>query len=154
MSKTIRYKLLHENAKPLFRGHEEDSGFDLTTAWIEPHEITVLDGTKVEAGYRLHMGIAVAPPEGYYFEMLPRSSFSKSGYVLGNSVGIIDKGYRGELMAIVYPLRKDIPPLREGDRHFQLVLQKYENTNVELQEVTEFKENTARGVGGFGSTGV
>lgn len=152
--KAIRYKLLHKDAKPLSRGHEDDSGFDLTTAWIEPFDLPVdPKGGWQNTSYKLHMGIAVAPPEGYYFDMRPRSSFSKTGYVCGNSLGTIDKGYRGELMAIVHPVADGLPELKAGDRHFQLVLQKYENDEVVLTEVDDFPEVTQRGSGGFGSTG-
>ena len=45
--------------------------------------------------------ISVQPPEGYYFEIVPRSSISKLGYILTNSIGIIDPSYRGTLKVVL-----------------------------------------------------
>lgn len=141
--KQLKYKLLHKNATAPNRAHDDDTGFDLTTAWIE---------VISEHTVKLHMGVAVEPPAGYYFDLRPRSSFAKTGWVCGNSLGTIDKGYRGELMAVVHRVTPDASDLCVGDRHFQLVLQKYENDDIILEAVNEF-DATERGEGGFGSTG-
>ena len=154
-AKTIKYKILHENGKPLNRAHDDDVGFDITTAWVEPFYPLDADGKEIKdqpQSYRLHLGIAVQPPKGYYFELVPRSSFSKSGYVVGNSFGVIDPGYTGEIMGIIHPTKTGLPAPKAGDKHLQLVLHKYENYNTVLREVDYF-ESTARGDGGFGSTG-
>ena len=93
-------------------------------------------------------GIKVKPPEGYYFMLVGRSSISKSGYSLANGIGIIDENYIGEILV---PLRKHTnEELIMPNRLVQLVL--LPKLNFECIEVTSL-DDTARGTGGFGSTG-
>ena len=84
------------------------------------------------------------------FLMLPRSSISKTPLRLANSVGLIDAGYRGELMAVVDNISDHDYIVREGSRLFQIV-------NPELKPFDRVGEEnlseTDRGDGGFGSTG-
>lgn len=94
-------------------------------------------------------GIKVQPPEGYYFILVGRSSISKSGYSLANGIGIIDENYVGEILV---PLRKHTnEELVLPNRLVQLVL--LPKINCEFTAVDSF-EDTERGTGGFGSTGV
>lgn len=93
-------------------------------------------------------GIKVKPPEGYYFILVGRSSISKSGYSLANGIGIIDENYIGEILV---PLRKHInEELTLPNRLVQLVL--LPKLNFDIQ-IVDSLESTARGEGGFGSTG-
>ena len=83
-----------------------------------------------------------------YF-LIPRSSISKTPFRMSNSIGLIDAGYRGELMAYVDSL--DLSAPKVGDRLFQLVTANL----VPIQELKIIDElsNTTRSEGGFGSTG-
>ncbi len=85
--------------------------------------------------------------------LLPRSSISKRGLIMLNSVGLIDSGYRGEIMAPVFNLTKDPVALKKGERLFQLLSM---NCGKPFSEVNIVKslDETVRGEGGFGSTGV
>lgn len=98
-------------------------------------------------------GIAVAIPEGYAGFVLPRSGMAlKRGLSLANTPGLIDAHYRGELKVIAVNLDAHEPIVIErGERIAQLVIQKV--PVVTLCEVAELDE-TDRGAGGFGSSGV
>jgi dUTP pyrophosphatase len=94
-------------------------------------------------------GIKVQPPPGYYTEILPRSSLSKTGYMLSNSVGTIDPDYTGRLFIALTKVDESCPDLEIPFTRCQLVLRKAEYYNI--QEITQM-EKTERGDGGFGST--
>jgi len=96
-------------------------------------------------------GLALAIPAGYEAQVRPRSGLAvKHGLTLPNSPATIDSDYRGELMIPMINLGSDPVVLARGTRIAQLVFQRVEA--VELQEVAELPPS-ARGVGGFGSTG-
>jgi dUTP pyrophosphatase len=115
------------------------------------YDLTAIDVCK-NYGDKITMfetGISVEPPEGYYTEILPRSSLSKTGYMLANSVGVIDPDYRGTLKLVLIKVDESKPDLVLPFTKCQLVLRKCEYFNVvETDVVTE----TERGSGGFGST--
>lgn len=98
-------------------------------------------------------GLAVEIPEGYVGLLFPRSSISKKGLTLANSVGVIDSGYRGEIM-FKFAITSDRPRKNSvyevGDRIGQLIIMPYPKIEFVTGELTE----SERGVGGFGSTGV
>lgn len=97
-------------------------------------------------------GIKVAIPEGYAGFVLPRSGHAKrSGVGVVNSPGLIDSGYRGEVSVLLINHGNDPVTFRKGDRIAQLVVLPI--PEVEWDEVDELDETT-RGEGGFGSTGV
>lgn len=98
--------------------------------------------------YKIKLGFKAKPTNGYM--LVPRSSISKTSIRLANSVGIIDKNYRGEVMVVVDNLKDEEVVLSEGACYFQIVsfdgkLPNYQIDNVDI--------NTSRGEGGFGSTG-
>jgi dUTP pyrophosphatase len=97
-------------------------------------------------------GIALALPAGYAGFVLPRSGLAlRHGLSLVNTPGLIDAGYRGEIRVVLVNHDPVAPvTLARGDRIAQLVVQKVER--VELVEVQTLPES-ARGEGGFGSTG-
>ena len=120
-----------------------DAGLDLTTrqnAVIRPHE-TKMVGT----------GVAVEIPDGCVGLVFPRSGLaSKKGVNLANCVGVIDSGYRGEIMVPLHNMGGDPKIVASGDRVCQLVVVPYISCDcVEVDELSE----TERGAGGFGSTG-
>lgn len=96
-------------------------------------------------------GIKVRVPHGYYTEIVPRSSLSKSGYILANSVGIIDRSYNGNLYVALAKIDETVDEIKFPFRCCQLIFRK--QFHLLLQETKEDLEATARGEGGFGSTG-
>ena len=124
--------------------HTGDAGLDLCSAV----DVVVEPGQRV----MIPTGVAVAIPEGHVGLVLPRSGLaSKQGLTMANSPGLIDAGYRGEVMCAAVNLdREDAVKILVGDRIAQLVI--IELPNVEPTWVQELPE-TSRGEGGFGSTG-
>ena len=122
-----------------------DAGLDLRSA-----EHVVLEPFERKA---ISCGIAVAIPEGHAGFVLPRSGLAaKHGISIVNAPGLIDSNYRGELKAILVNLDAHEPfEINPGDRIAQLVVMAV--PPAELVEVEELDE-TVRGAGGFGSSGV
>lgn len=125
--------------------HEGDAGLDLFAAQsvtLQPFERTLVPA-----------GIAMAIPEGYAGFVQPRSGLAiKRGLSIANAPGLIDSHYRGEIKVIAINLDPETPiTLERGDKLAQLVIQPV--VSADLVEVAELDE-TVRGEGGFGSTGV
>lgn len=99
-------------------------------------------------------GIAIEIPKGHVGLLFPRSSVSKTDLSLANCVGVIDSGYRGEIIAKFKTPKKsyqaDIVDYRVGDRIIQLIIMPVPKFSFE--EVKDLTD-TERGKGGFGSTG-
>ena len=99
----------------------------------------------------VHTGLAIALPAGYEAQVRPRSGLAlKKGVTVLNSPGTIDADYRGEIGVILFNTSDSTFEINPGDRIAQMVIKKYER--AEWNEVDELT-NTARGEGGFGSTG-
>jgi len=135
----IKFKKTRQNAVAPARAHFGDIGYDVTAAHIQDL------GDKI----KVYTGISIEPEIGWYIEMYPRSSIYKKNLLLSNSVGIIDNGYRGELMCIFQKLPGSLP-IEIGEKIAQLIPKKY--TLVNFIESTELND-TQRSDGGFGSTG-
>lgn len=135
----IKVKYLNTNAKLYPKSYPTDIGYNLSTVSID-----YMDNMAI-----IHTGVSVTPPKGYYFDMVPRSSFSKTGYVVGNSFGIIDPTYTGELIAKCWKVSDDAT-LEVGKSYFQLVFRKIheDNSIIEVDKL----DDTDRGSNGFGST--
>jgi dUTP pyrophosphatase len=118
------------------------------------YDLTVIDTVKKfsEKTTLFDTGLKVTPPKGYYTEIVPRSSLSKTGYILANSVGIIDEDYRGRLMIALTKVDDSMPDLVPPFTRCQLILRK--GYYYKVDDVTEYykEDNTSRGSGGFGST--
>ena len=138
---SVNFVLNDEKAIIPTKAHEDDVGFDLTA--IKIHK--VLDNGV----YLFDTGISITPPSGYYCEILPRSSISKTGWMLANSVGIIDPNYTGNLLIALIKVSSVSPPLELPFTKCQLILRKVEK--FEMNQTNSLKE-TDRGDGGFGST--
>lgn len=127
------------------KAHVNDSGLDLTL-------IKVVE--KRDNIFFFDTGISIEPPAGYYTELYPRSSIYKYDFIMTNSVGVIDAGYRGILyMPMRYLGKGDGKTEAEnlvGSRIGQLVLKKLEPFEV---SITEQLSESERGEGGFGSSG-
>ena len=94
-------------------------------------------------------GIKMVLPNKFYGEIVPRSSLSKSGYMLANNVGIIDRSYTGNLYIALVKINHLMPDLTLPFRCCQLILRR--QYYMKIEETTEQAETT-RGQGGFGST--
>ena len=94
-------------------------------------------------------GLSVQVPDGYYTEIVARSSIYKTGYIISNCVGIIDEDYRGELCVCLTRVDSSLPELTLPFCLTQLILKKAEY--FECTEVDEL-DKSERGEGGFGST--
>lgn len=141
----INIKKLDEKAVIPTYAHDSDAGLDITavSASMEVNP----DGT---ATFIYKCGIAIEIPEGYVGLLFPRSSIS--GYSLNqtNSVGVIDSGYRGEVMVKFKLNTTSVPRLyNPGERVAQLIIMPY--PKVIFNEVDELSE-TDRGTNGYGST--
>lgn len=106
---------------------------------------------KAKETVKIHTGLFVEIPEGYFGAVYPRSSTGvKKQLMLANTVGIIDSDYRGELMIFFYNYGEKDQTIENGDRLAQLVIQPY--LKCEIKKVDELAVSE-RGDGGFGSTG-
>lgn len=124
--------------------HPGDAGADLVTT----QDVTLAPGERALVG----TGIAIALPDGLAAFVHPRSGLAaRHGVALVNSPGTVDAGYRGEIRVSIVNLdpRADVV-LRRGDRIAQLVIQPV--IRARFHEVTSLP-GSARGEGGFGSTG-
>jgi dUTP pyrophosphatase len=137
----VKIKKMHANAVIPKYAKPGDAGLDLTATSEEWNE------DKSMVTYRT--GLAVEIPEGYVGLVFPRSSVSKTTLNLTNSVGVIDSGYRGEIMFKFRYLEEGMI-YDVGDRIGQLIIMPY--PQVEFEEVEDLS-STERGEGGFGSTG-
>ena len=139
-------KPLSDTARRLYADHghfhEGDAGLDLF----------VLEDQTIEPGatQTIPLGIQCQPAEGQAYLLLPRSSISKTPLRMANSIGLIDGGYRGEIMAACDNIKEKPFTAQRGDRLFQLVAIDGSPISYELRD--ELQE-TSRGGGGFGSTG-
>ena len=141
---TLRFTRLSEAAEAPRQALTGDAGYDLFAA----------EAAVVEPGRRASVGtgIAVAIPEGCAGLVLPRSGLAaKHGITLPNAPGLIDSGYRGEVRVLLLNTDPDVSfDVAVGDRIAQLLLVRFEAP--ELEEAAQL-DATARGAGGFGSTG-
>ena len=122
--------------------HVGDAGLDLFVV-----EEQIIEGGKTEL---INLGISCETKEKKPYFLMPRSSISKTPIRLCNSVGLIDAGYRGEIMAAVDNIKQEDYTIHSGQRLFQIVAMDGSSLSFEL--VDELS-STTRGAGGFGSTG-
>lgn len=139
----IKFKKLHPDAVIPTKAHSTDAGFDLVaTSVSEDRRLGIITfGT----------GIATEIPDGFVGLIFPRSSIYKQDLSLANSVGVIDSSYRGEIML---KFREEQPYFNcysVGDKIGQIIILPY--PEIEFEEADEL-EDSERGAGGFGSTGV
>lgn len=122
--------------------HKGDAGLDL---YIVKEE-------NIEAGESrlIHFGFSCENKDGKPYMLMPRSSIAKTPLRLSNSIGLIDGGYRGEIMAAVDNIKNESFTILKGQRLFQLV--GMDGSEIDFQLV-ESLSDTSRGSGGFGSTG-
>ncbi|HTS74881.1 MAG TPA: dUTP diphosphatase [Bryobacteraceae bacterium] len=138
----IRIKKLHVDAiLPSYaHGPEEDAAMDLRSV-----ERIVLSPGMAQA---VATGIAIELPAGYEAQVRPRSGMALKHSITVN-FGTIDPGYRGEIRVVMFNLGRADYIIEKGDRIAQLIVSKYQAVDWEEGELGD----SARGAGGFGSSG-
>jgi len=138
---SFQVKLNYEDSQAPTRGSDEAAGYDLysyESETVVPKQIKLID-----------TGISIRVPEGTYGRIAPRSSVSKKGILI--NAGVIDRDYRGPVKVMVHNLSNNDYVINKNDRIAQLILEQIKTPPVELVEELD---DTERGDGGFGSTGV
>jgi dUTP pyrophosphatase len=142
-------------------GYQDDSGVDI----YMPNEILVPAKSQVKIGLGVHATVRKKtkmnfPGSGDYcimenvgFFLFPRSSISKTPLRLSNSIGLIDSGYRGELIVYVDNISDEDYQINQGDRLFQIANDRLAPFNEIIENEEEPDDETERGTGGHGSTG-
>ena len=141
----VNIKKLNENAVIPTYGSEFSAGADLY-ACIDS-EVTILPGeTKL-----IKTGLAIEVPVGYGAFIYARSGLaSKRGLAPANKVGVVDADYRGEVMVALHNHSTEAQAVAVGERIAQMVIAPFLKADF---EVVDELSDTARGEGGFGSTG-
>ena len=122
--------------------HDGDAGLDL---YVLENQVILPGETKL-----IKLGISCQPEDGIAYFLFPRSSISKTPLRLSNSIGLIDGGYRGEIMASCDNIKDVEYMVEKGQRLFQLVAS---NCSPISYEIVDTLDESSRGGGGFGSTG-
>jgi deoxyuridine 5'-triphosphate nucleotidohydrolase len=140
------------------KNNYSDAGLDLTI--IKEYKRLNSDTVLYDTGIKLEI------PNGYYVEIVPRSSISRSGYILANSVGIIDQGYTGNLYVALRKINNDCEDLVMPYKCCQIIMKKQIYPKIVIEDLvgsagaaksdspndTATMMATSRGSGGFGST--
>lgn len=142
----VKIKRLHPDAVAPSKAHSTDAGFDLTAV--------SMDYDCINDCYVYHTGLAFEIPEGYVGLIYPRSSVFRKNLLLTNCTGVVDAGYRGEVLAKFKRIKTDSylsSIYNIGDRIAQLIIMPIPEINfVEVSELSD----SDRGAGGYGSTGI
>lgn len=145
MSFAMNIKKLNENAKVPTYGSSAAAGADLYAC--EKSEVTIEPNqTKL-----IHTGLAMEIPAGLVGLIYARSGLaSKKGLAPANKVGVIDSDYRGEIMVALHNHGTEAQTIADGERIAQIVFAPYYAAEFTIVDALN---DTARGAGGFGSTG-
>lgn len=143
----MKLKIVNTSDNPLPTYETVGSaGVDLRAQLQEPVMLKPLQRALIPTGLYIEL------PDGYEAQVRPRSGLAlKKGVTVLNSPGTIDSDYRGEIKVIMINLSNETTIINTGERIAQLIVAKYEK--VQFKEVDELNE-TERGEGGFGHTGV
>lgn len=143
----MQIKIINQSQHPL-PNYETiaSAGMDLRANITEPITLKPLERVLVKTGLFIEL------PIGYEAQVRPRSGLAfKKGITVLNSPGTVDADYRGEVGVILVNLSNEDFLIENGERVAQLVIAKHERAEwIEVEELNE----TSRGAGGFGSTGV
>lgn len=143
----VKFKKINPYAITPTRAYKGDAGYDLYAF----NQYIIKPGETIKVA----TGIILEIPEGYYMEIVPRSGISyKTMLRIANSPGIIDSGYRGEVMVLMNNISTDpfnIYTINRGDKIAQMILRKLEFYELQEAEVLSESERSNRG---FGSSGI
>ncbi len=146
MKTQIKVKLLHPSAKLPAYGTQFSAGADLY-ACLEGDSLTILPG---ETQF-VHTGLSIEIPDGLVGLVYARSGLAcKRGLAPANKVGVVDSDYRGEIVVALHNHSSSPQTIQNGDRIAQIVFTPYYAADFILSDSLN---DTARGEGGFGSTG-
>lgn len=141
---TLRFKKIHPDATLPSYAHASDAGMDVRSV----EDVTVPAKGRV----LVHTGLVMLLPPMYEAQVRPRSGLAlKHGITVLNTPGTIDSGYRGEVGVILANFGDSDFEVKKGDKVAQIVVAPV--LQAEIEEANEIDE-TDRGAGGFGSTGV
>lgn len=141
---TLKFKRIHPDAVLPAYAHASDAGMDVRSV----DELVIPPGGRA----LVHTGLVMLLPPMYEAQVRPRSGLAlKRGVTVLNTPGTIDAGYRGEIGVILVNLGGEPFSVCKGDKIAQLVIAPV--TQPEIEE-TDALDETDRGAGGFGSTGV
>ena len=139
----LKIKAFNKRAQELYENHSHfhagDAGLDLFV--IEDQVI------PAKSTHPIPLQIACENVDNKAYYLFPRSSISKTPLRLANSIGLIDGGYRGELVGMVDNIYDEDFHIKRGERYFQLVA--VDSSPIEFELVAELSESS-RGEGGFG----
>lgn len=135
----------HPNAVVPYKTRESDVGYDMTL--ISVHKKLNDFVTLYDTGIKLKVC------HGYYVEVVPRSSIIKSGHIMANNVGIIDRSYEGNVYVALAKLDASVPDIQLPYRGFQMIFRKQIHGHIVDMKDGELNSSSSRGEGGFGSTG-
>ena len=143
----MQVKIVNQSQHPLPEyATPQSAGLDLRANLGTPITLAPLERVLVPTG------LYIALPEGYEAQVRPRSGLAlKHGVTVLNTPGTVDADYRGELRVILVNLSNEPFVINDGERIAQMVVTKHEQ--VQWQQV-EVLDDTERGAGGFGHTGV
>lgn len=138
----VEFQKISENAIVPCYGHPGDAGLDIFSA----EDIILTAGERKRIG----TGIKMELPKGYAGLI-----WDKSGMAFNDGIktmgGVIDSGYRGEILIVLVNLGKNSYEIKKGQKIAQLLIQKIEEVKI---KITDIVGETSRGEGGFGSTGL
>ena len=143
----LKIKVINKGHQPLPRyATLQSAGMDLRANLVEPIVLRPLERCLVPTG------LYIALPEGYEAQVRPRSGLAlKRGITVLNAPGTVDADYRGEVGVLLINLSQEDFIVNDGERVAQMVIARHEQADFEV--VTELDE-TERGAGGYGHTGV
>ena len=143
----LKIKVVNKGHQPLPQyATEQSAGMDLRANIDEPITLNPLERILVPTG--LH----IALPKGYEVQVRPRSGLAlKKGVTVLNTPGTIDADYRGEIGVVLINLSQEPFIVEDGERIAQMVIARHEQGNF---EAVEMLDETERGEGGYGHTGV
>ena len=141
---TLRFRKVHPDAVLPSYAHPSDAGMDVRSV----EDLVIVPGKRA----LVHTGLVMLLPLMYEAQVRPRSGLAlKSGITVLNTPGTIDSGYRGEVGVILANFGEADFQVKKGDKIAQIVIAPV--TQPEIVETAEVDE-TDRGSGGFGSTGI
>src|SRR3989338_5630003 len=148
----MKLKILPQNddVRRMYEGHghyhEGDSGLDL---FCTKDMIITANAKGVPIDFEISCSAKDANEENTSYFLIPRSSISSTTLRMSNSIGLIDAGYRNNIIAKVDNIGDKFVELKRGTRLFQIISPKLEPISI---EVVDILSETERGFGGFGST--
>lgn len=143
----VKIKVVNKGLQPLpAYATAQSAGMDLRASLDESVVLKPMERRLIPTG--LH----IALPEGFEAQVRPRSGLAlKRGITVLNSPGTIDADYRGEVMVLLVNFSQEDFIVNDGERIAQMVIARYEQAEMEVVEVLD---ETERGTGGYGHTGV